>query len=328
VDEAATPRVGSPPGRLPDFFIVGHPKSGTTALFEMLKRHPQIYMCEEKEPWFFSEELRFRAPPRTPIGIPETLEEYRSLFAAARPDQRAGEASTTYLWSHTAAGAIAEVQPAARVIAILREPASFLHSLHLQFVQAYVETETDFRRAISLESSRRAGRDIPRRSYWPQLLAYSDHVRYVEQLRRYHAVFAPEQILVLIYDDLRSDNEASVRRVLRFLGVDDTRPIEPMDVNLTVRARSRRLHHLVQAVEVGRGPASRAVKAAVQMITPRRLRQDALHAVQRHVVYGEPRTPDEELMLELRRRFKPEVLALSEYLDRDLVTLWEYDRLQ
>jgi hypothetical protein len=32
-------------------------------------------------------------------------------------------------------------------------------------------------------------------------------------------------------------------------------------------------------------------------------------------------------MVELRRRFKPEVLALSEYLERDLVALWGYDRL-
>jgi hypothetical protein len=32
-------------------------------------------------------------------------------------------------------------------------------------------------------------------------------------------------------------------------------------------------------------------------------------------------------MLELRRRFKPEVAALSEHLSRDLVTLWGYDSL-
>ncbi len=42
---------------------------------------------------------------------------------------------------------------------------------------------------------------------------YSEHVRYVEQLRRYHAVFPAEQVLVLIYDDFRADNEATLRRV-------------------------------------------------------------------------------------------------------------------
>ena len=37
--------------------------------------------------------------------------------------------------------------------------------------------------------------------------------------------------------------------------------------------------------------------------------------------------PIEDLMLELRRRFKAEVEALSEYLDRDLVALWGYDKV-
>jgi hypothetical protein len=313
-------------GRIPDFFIAGHPKSGTTALYEMLRSHPEIYMCEEKEPWFFSAaELRFRAPPRKPFAIPATLEDYLSLFAGARPDQRAGEASTTYLWSPTAAGAIAEVQPHARVIAILREPASFLHSLHLQFIEAHIETEHDFHRAISLEDARREGKNISAHSYWPQMLLYSEHVRYVEQLRRYHAVFPPEQVLVLIYEDFRLDNEATVRRVLRFLKVDDGVQIEAAEANRTVRARSRRLHQLVHAVSVGRGPVSRAVKTSAQTLTPTRLRRGALHAVQQHVVYGAPRQPDEELMDQLRRRFRPEVEAISEYLDRDLVMLWGYD---
>src|SRR5579872_578348 len=45
-------------GRLPDFFVIGHPKCGTTALYAMLKRHPQIYMSDVKEPQFFAGDLR------------------------------------------------------------------------------------------------------------------------------------------------------------------------------------------------------------------------------------------------------------------------------
>jgi hypothetical protein len=313
----------APRKRVPDFFIVGHPKCGTTALYETLRRHPQIYMPDGKEPWFFAPELHVRTPPR-PEGTPRTLEEYLSLFVAAKPEQRVGEATALYLWSQTAACRIAEVQPAARIIAILREPASFLRSLHLQFVQTYVETEGDLRRALSLEDERRRGKSIPRHSYWPQALLYSEHVRYVEQLRRYHAVFAPENVLVLIYDDLRADNEGTVRAVLRFLDVDDTAPIEMPRANPTVRARSQRLHELVHALSVGRGPGSLAVKETVKALTPRRLRRQALYATQRRVVFADPRPADEELMSELRRRFKPEVVALGEYLDRDLVSLWGY----
>jgi Sulfotransferase domain len=307
--------------RAPDFFVVGHPKSGTTALYEMLRRHPQIYMPDCKEPWFFASELSVRTPPR-PEGTPKTLTEYLSLFDAAGAGQRCGEASALYLWSRTAASRIAEVQPNARIIAILREPASFLHSLHLQFLETYVETESDFRRALALESERRLGRHIPRYSYWPQALLYSDFVRYVEQLERYAAVFAPEQILVLLYDDFRRDNQATMRSVLRFLDVDDTVPIETTHANPSVRARSQLLNELLHAIGVGRGPVSHGVKRTLKALTPARLRRKAVQVTQRHLLFTKPPPPDEQLMSELRDRYKGEVAALAEYLDRDLAGLW------
>ena len=292
----------------------------------MLRRHPQIYMPAGKEPWYFAEELHVRAPPR-PEGIAETLEEYMALFSAAQPQQLAGEATALYLWSHTAAARIAAVRPDARIIAIIREPASFLSSLHLQFVQAYIEVENDFAQALALEPDRRAGRNVPRYTYWPQALLYSEHVRYVEQLRRYREAFSPEQMLVLVYDDFRNDNDATVRQVLRFLEVDADVPIASVEANPTVRARSPHLRELVHAVSVGRGPLSLAVKASLKAIVPRELRRRALRTTQSRVVFAEPRAPDERLMRELRRRFKPEVHALGEYLDRDLVSLWGYEEL-
>jgi ATP-binding cassette, subfamily B, bacterial len=313
-------------GRLPDFFIAGQPKSGTTALYEMLRRHPQIYLPERKEPRFFVSEMSLRDPPR-PGGTPQTLEEYLSWFDAAGPEQRIGDASPWCLWSPTAAQRIVEVCPEARIVAILRDPASLLRSLHLEFVQLYVEVETDLRTALALEDDRRQGRNVPRNTYWPNALMYSDHVRTVEQLQRFHAVFPPEQVLVLIYDDFRADNEATVRRVLRFLGVNDSLPVQVMDANPSVAVRSRRLHELTHAVQVGHGPVSRAVKSSVKAITPRELRRGALREVQNRLVFTDAPPPEEGVMDELRSRFKGEVVALSEYLERDLVSLWGYDRV-
>jgi hypothetical protein len=310
--------------RVPDFFIVGAPKSGTTALYEMLRAHPQIFMPSCKEPWFFAEELHERTPPR-PEGTPQTLDQYRQLFLPAHPGQRVGEATTLYLWSHSAAARIAEQRPDARIVAILREPSSFLHSLHLQFLQTYVETEPDLRQALALEDARRAGRSIPRHTYWPRALLYSEHVRYVEQLQRYRDHFSPEQMLVLIYDDFRDDNTATVRKVLRFLEVDDSLPLHTRRANASVGVRSQRLNELVHAVAVGRGRPSRAVKAGIKILTPTDVRRRALRATQARVVFGEPTPPDPELMRELRRRFAPEVTRLSDYLQRDLVRLWGYD---
>jgi sulfotransferase family protein len=317
--------------RIPDFFIVGHPKSGTTALYEMLRSHPQIFMPDLKEPRYFATDLRSRFQPQLPAGaprlvLPETLEEYLALFEGARPEQRVGEASPSYLRSRTAAALIAQAQPSARIIAILREPASFLRSLHLELVQNHVEREQDLREAL-------AGEDLGRESSSggasaAPLPRYSDRVRYVEQLRRYDAVFAPEQMLVLIYDDFRNDNETTVRRVLRFLDVDDRAPVRLIEANPTVHVRSLRLDRVVRSLYAGQGPLARTTKATVKALTPRRLHGESFALARRRLVYGTPDPPDQDLMLELRRRFKHEVLALERYLNRDLVSLWGYDGVE
>ena len=277
--------------RVPDFFIVGHAKCGTSALYAMLRRHPQIFMPLAKEPWYFS---RNNPQPQSPTkksieftgNKPMSFDEYTALFADARAGQRVGEASTSYLWSPVAA------------------------------------------KAIALDDVRREGMMIPRYAFWPRALIYSDRVRYVEQLRRYHEVFPPEQILVLIYDDFRNDNQGTVAQVLRFLDVDDEYPIEPLEVNTTTRrVRSVHLNRLSRVVRHGRGPISGAVKRSIERYTSKEMRHRTIYPVRRRLLYGNPQPLDERLMTELRRRFKGEVVALSEYLDRDLVTLWGYDEL-
>ncbi len=316
--------VNSGRGRTPDSFLVGQPKSGTTALYEILRQHPQIYIPDRKEPRFFAEELFERDPPR-PGGTPKTLAEYRTWFADAREGQRVMDASPWYLWSPTSARRIAEARPDAQIIVVLREPASLLRSLHLQLVQLYVEAETDFPRALELEDARRRGEHIPRHTYWPAMLMYSDHVRYVEELSRYAEHFPPEQMKILIYDDFRADNEGTVRDVLRFLRVDEEVDLELREANPTVQVRSRHMHEMVHAVSVGHGPVSRATKAAVKAVTPGRWRRQALYSAKRKFVFTEPAAVDGEFVAQLRERYRGEVAALGEYLGRDMLALWGYD---
>jgi Sulfotransferase family len=319
--------------RAPDFFIVGHAKCGTTALYQMLKAHPQIHMSDVKEPEFLSrapqhharrEELAKEPPKR----LPRTLDAYLALFEETGPGQLAGEASTEYLRTPATARRIAELCPDARIIAMFREPVSFLRSLHLQLLQVGVETEPDFARAIGLEEQRSRGRRIPHACPWPPALLYSRHVRYVEQLREYHDHFGRERVLVALYDDFRTDNEGVIREVLRFLGVDDSPEIELAEANPTLRVRSHRGDRLVNSISVGTGPISRVVKTAIKAVTPQRLRRGALRAAIGIVIETKPTPPSPEFVLELRKRFRPEVLAMSEYLGRDLASMWGYDDVE
>ena len=281
--------------RVPEFFIVGHHKSGTTALYEMLRAHPQIYMPSVKEPRFFDSDLHALGA----TGRPQlTLDTYLGLFDGAAPGQLLGEASPSYLRSRVAASAIADMVPAARCIAILREPASFVRSLHSQLVQEHVETELDLARAFENEERERGGQIVHR---------YSDHIHYVEQLRRFDEAFPREQMLVLIYDDFRSDNDATVRRVLRFLGVDENAPIRAREANPSVALRSPRLDRLVRRAYGPSGAGGRALRNAVRTLAPERLRSGALPALRRRLVYREQEPFDPALEARLRERFSGEV---------------------
>jgi hypothetical protein len=309
--------------RVPDFFIVGHEKSGTSALYAMLRQHPQIFLSDVKEPSFFVPEVRVLT---NKPSHPDTLDGYLALFSAAKPEQRIGDTTPSYLWSQTAAARIAEVRPDARIIAILREPASYLRSFHLQCLRGGVETEKDLGKAIALEQARREGKSIPRNSPRPQWLQYSEHVRYVEQLRRYETAFSREQMLVLIYEDYRADNVGTIGRLLRFLDIDESVSLEVIEANPSVEVRSPGLLALVRSMALGRSGGYRVLKPAIKALSTKRMRREVI-AAQARAQQGSPAPPDKSLMCDLRNRYKREVVDLTEYLGRDLVSFWGYDNV-
>src|SRR4051812_38262537 len=45
-------------GAVPNLFLVGAPKAGTTSLYHYLDQHPEIFMSPIKEPCYFASELR------------------------------------------------------------------------------------------------------------------------------------------------------------------------------------------------------------------------------------------------------------------------------
>ncbi|HVR05211.1 MAG TPA: sulfotransferase, partial [Solirubrobacteraceae bacterium] len=216
-------------------------------------------------------------------------------------------------------------QPRARIVALLREPVAFLRSLQLELVRNHVELERDFERAIANESIPAIGEGTP--DYSPPIRRYSDRIRYVEQLRRFHEAFPAEQVLVLIYEDFRRDNAGTLRQVLAFLGVDPGVALEPSQANPTMDVRSVGLDRLVQAMYGGRGPLARGARRTIRTLAPRRLRGRGFQALRRRLLYAPPKAPPEDFALRLRARFRPEVVALSDYLGRDLVSEWGYGRV-
>jgi hypothetical protein len=102
-------------------------------------------------------------------------------------------------------------------------------------------------------------------------------------------------------------------------------PVRSVEANPTVRMRSQRLDTLVHALSFGEGHGLRTLRSTVKALTPSGLRREAIEGLRRRFVAGAPEPEDPELTLQVKRRYLPEVLAISEYLGRDLTTLWGYD---
>ncbi len=316
--------------RVPDFFIAGHQKCGTTALYEMLSRHPQIFMSPVKEPRYFCTDIHSRFAPRTQEAKRlRTLDGYLSLFDAAEPGQLAGEASPQYLRSRAAP---ARDRGGAARREDHRDPARAGGVPALAAPADGLEQPGDREGLRPCDRTRagapRGSRD-PAHCQHPDVLLYTDHVRYVEQLSRFREAFGAANVHVIIYDDFRRDNETTVREVLRFLGADDTLPVETIDTKPLKAVRSLPLHRLANAARVARNNPAAAgrVGRAVNALTPELLRGEAARGVWRRAVYRPPAAPDEAFMRELRSRVKGEVQTLSDYLGRDLISEWGYDRL-
>ena len=303
--------------RTVDFFIVGEPKSGTTALAAFLGEHPGVFMATPKEPDYFATDLREESDAfhgRPVYFRIRTERAYHDLFRPAEADQLLGEASTCYLYSKVAAQRIRAYNPDAKIIVMLRNPVEFLPSLHMQFVNETTETEPDFAAALGKEPDRRAGRDIPRHVRTPSYLHYSERIRYADHLRRFCDAFGPEQILVLVTEDFQRDNAATYRRVLAFLGVPgDHAP----DFRAVHGSRSPRFPQLNMMLN------EPVLKAGVQRALGPRTYTRLQMQVSKVLFRDEPRAPvPVEVAGELLRMGRAEAERVGQLLDRDLVQRW------
>ena len=183
---------------LPDFIIGGAPKAGTTALFRYLSQHPDVFTTQPKEPHYFASSALGK-----PVQFDYTREEYEALFADRRPGQAAGEGSTEYLQhAEAVAPALAMAVPNLRLIFSLRDPVERAYSyywfrLHTGVIGAGTPF-SDYRKGLRLL---KAG------DYFSTLTTYYEH-------------FTPEQILVILSEDLRHDTRATLARVCEHIGVD------------------------------------------------------------------------------------------------------------
>jgi hypothetical protein len=288
----------------PSLFLIGAPKSGTTAIAHYLSEHPEILFSEPKEPKYFHTD--FNSNHR--LAVSE--EDYWSLFGGYSTMERypiVAEATVWYLYSQNAVANILRYNPCAKFLVMVRNPVDLAHSLHAQLLYGGDENVRDFEAAWSLREARRQGEHVPPLCRDPKSLRYSDIAKTGEQLLRLYQQVDSTAVRVGVFDDLVADPRAEYQSILRFLRLqDDGRSSFPI-VN---RNRTIRFHRLALAL----GWASRLK----QRMGIRR----SLHiwrASQPLVSRTEPRTPlTDRFRKELNEWFAEDVSLLSKLLDRDL----------
>ena len=325
--------------RLPNLFLVGAPRCGTSALHVYLAAHPDVFMSPFKEPHYFSTDLTEegdRHHGRMEHGPFRTPEQYAWLYRDVAGEAVRGESSVMYLYSRTAAERIAAHDPAAKILIMLREPVEFLRSYHARLLFEGDEDRETLAEALALEAERAEGRSLPATVRVPSLLQYGAVAAFAEQIERYRRCFPAEQIKVIVFDDFRADTEGVYRDVLRFLGVDHTLPLptelEPR--NAATRERSRLLGRALRSLNysVAIQYKRRGFPHAPGMYRPwlaRVLPAKALWIGYRTLAWWNAKpavTPplDDATRAALRERFRPEVERLGELLGRDLGALWGY----
>ncbi len=225
---------------LPNFFIVGAPKCGTTAISEYLRTHPRVFMCTPKEPHYFALDMpAFR--------YVDDWQDYQSLFQpASNGCLAAGEASVFYLYSEAAIAEIRKCVPAARLLVMLRNPLDLAVAMHAQALLSREENVKDFERAWSLCGERRNGRKIPKYCRDGKILLYDQLPLLGQQLRRLLTIFPKDQVRWWFYDDFAGDPGGVYREILDFLSVPDDGRIEFRAVNSRRRARSQLVAQFTQ----------------------------------------------------------------------------------
>jgi len=290
----------------PNFFIVGAPKCGTTAIATYLKGHPDIFFHpDNKEPHHYNTDMPgFR-------WFSER-EAYLELFAGAeaKAARVRGDASVQYLYSTEAANNIAKDRPDARVLICLRAPVPFIRSYHNQMLVNLDEDLTDLTAAWGASGE---ARTVSREA---RLLDYKAVGLFAEQIARYRAGFPDSRIRIVKLEEFAADPASHYSAILAWLGLSDDGREEFERVHGAVNLRSRRLAGFLKNPP----PLVRSIAGAVKRTLGVKSLGVAKLATRANKIEGYRATAiDEDLANAISKHYSNDQAALAKHRDLWLI---------
>lgn len=257
--------------KVPEFYILGTAKAGTTAVWSWLKSHPEVFLPEVKEPGYFAFDGELAEPEQGPYDpdctgkIKTTRREYEALFADCL-DRVAGDVSPVYLASPRVAAKLRAARPEARLIITLPDPVDRAFSQFRHHRRDRLEPLETLEDALLAEPQ-------PKVNGWNlahQNAAVGD---YAEQIQRYKDVFPADQILILNCERLQSEPEKCWKEICGHLGLSECPMPSNERMNATVEMKSVPSRPAVTRQIAHPGPVQRMLKRIVPSAARKRIRR-------------------------------------------------------
>jgi len=278
---------------LPNFFIVGAPRAGTTSLYDYLDRTKDVFMSLAKEPHYFSSIEPSSIHPR----VIRDKKKYLALFKKANNAKAIGEASTSYLWDPESAKLIHNTVPHAKIIIMLRDPIerAFSHYIfRLSSGKTYSFTEA-IKEAME-----------PKNDYYSTIIVNGSY--YYNQVKRYLDKFGSNNVKVIIFEEFIKEPRKIVKEVLEFLEVKSEVPIEvDLPHNVLAEPRGRIVRTVLQ---------NKTIKKFVKQKIPGHKIQFVVKKVLSKKI-TKPKIPQQDRIF-LENIYKEEVQKLQTLLKRKL----------
>ncbi|RSK41511.1 sulfotransferase family protein [Mangrovimonas spongiae] len=215
----------------PNTFIIGAQKSATTSVYNWISQHPSVCgpSALKDYPFFLKEEFFDK-------GIESLQEEYNTQ--GFNNQKIVLQGNVQYIFDVKAIKKIYDFNPKAKLICVLREPSERALSAYKYFKKLNIEKLT-FKEALNREEERSRN---SLQAYFD--FTYKAHGMYAQQLKAIFNIFPKNQLLVLLYDDVKSSPESVMDEIFDFLELSDKHPITYTTLNATGEVRYKFFQNL------------------------------------------------------------------------------------
>lgn len=295
----------------PNFFIIGAPRCGTTALSEYLRSNPRIGFSNPKETQFFATDF-----PN--IRFVQNEEDYlNKCFGHLEGNDylAVGEASVWHLYSNFAVSEILNYNPEAKFIIMIRNPFELVQALYEKQVELHWEDCKTFENAWNIQNERRNGHNIPKHCNDVRLLMYADIGKLAQQIERVINIVPHKQLKIINFDDFKNNTGEIYRSILQFLEVpDDGRDTFPR-IN---EGRQVKFRWLYQELSLPNASLMKIVNVAKHIFGIEKL--NVLPRLRKLFIKPRAKKPpiSDLVRAEMQVQFEGEIVQLSTILQRDL----------